>query len=89
MTEAQKNIFEYTVEELRMAKEQLRWRDATKEVPEERLYVIARTKSKFYEPHSGRAFWDIVLTYIRDGEWQDIDTSYEVMEWLPIPKEKV
>ncbi len=66
--------------------EQLRWRDATKELPEESLYVIAKTKSNFYEPHSGRAFWDIVLTFIRDGEWQGINPSYEVMEWLPIPK---
>ena len=86
MTESENSALIWTVKELNKAREQLRWRDAKKEIPEERLYVIARTKSKFYEPHSGRAFWDVVMTYIQDGEWQRIDGSFEVVEWLPIPK---
>ena len=88
MTESENSALIWTVKELNKAREQLRWRDAKKELPVERLLVIVRTKSKFYEPHFGRDFWDVFITQMRDGKWQDIGMGCEVMEWLPIPEEK-
>ena len=75
------------IEEIAELKKQLVWHNATKEKPEERLLVIVRTKSKFYEPHFNRDFWGVTISNVRNGVWEGIDQSYEVMEWLPIPKE--
>ncbi len=78
---------ENPVEDIAELKKQLVWHDSTKELPEERLLVIVRTKSKFYEPHFDRDFWIATISNVQNGVWEGIDQSYEVMEWLPIPKE--
>ena len=75
------------VEDIAELKKQLVWRDAIKELPEERLLVIVRMKSKFYEPHFDRDFWIATISNVQNGAWEGIDQGYEVMEWLPIPKE--
>lgn len=75
------------VEDIAELKKQLVWHDATKEKPEERLLVIVRTKSKFYEPHFNRDFWIVTISNVQNGVWEGIDQSYEVMEWLPIPRD--
>jgi len=50
MTEAEKNIFEWTVEELRMAKEQLRWRDATKKY-QKKAYMLSQGQRASFMNH--------------------------------------
>jgi hypothetical protein len=80
--ESKIRMYKYEIKQL---KSQLTWHDATKEKPEERLLVIVRAKSKFYEPHFNRDFWIVTISNVQNGVWEGIDQGYEVMEWLNIP----